>query len=280
MRGTKPLKRLGQHFLQDRNYLRKITELARLSATDLCLEIGPGTGNLTKYLAEKAGRVVAVEIDRNLAGRLERDLPAAEIIERDFLELDLDELSRRYGAERKWKMVSNLPFNITSPVLFRLIEKKTMFSAIYLLVQSEVAARIVSGPGTKNYGILSVLCQMEADCRIVLRVPRTVFYPRPKVDSALVEIIPLEKTRFHAGRIDCFRAVVRSMFEHRRKTCYNSLRLGFKSGGCRGFLPRGKDADYFAGQALKNAEVDGRMRPEAVSIEQFARVSAWISAET
>lgn len=274
------LKRFGQHVLHDHNYLRKIVELAQVNKEDVCLEIGAGTGNLTRFLVERAGRVVAVEIDKKLIEPLRRDIPGAEIVGGDFLKIDIDRLVGECGISPKWKVVSNLPYNITSPVLFRLLEKKRYFSAIFLLIQLEVAERVVSPPGTKKYGILSVFCRLEAECGIILRAPRTVFFPKPRVDSALLKLVPLREPRFQTGNPECFRSIVRSMFEHRRKTCYNSLRFGFKEGRCRGLLREGVKVDDFVREALKMAGIEEKERPESVPVEKFARLSEWISSES
>jgi len=174
---------------------------------------------------------------------------------------------------KRWKVVANLPYYITTPIIFQLLENKQFFSGIYLLMQREVAERIVAAHGSKTYGVLSIMCQIEAHCRIGFRVPRTVFFPRPKVDSAFIELIPRAEPPFPIGNAEYFRAVVRCAFEHRRKTCYNSLCLGVRRGNYQNLLPKKTDPDEFFAEILADAGIKKDQRPETISMENFARLS-------
>ncbi|MEW6200626.1 MAG: 16S rRNA (adenine(1518)-N(6)/adenine(1519)-N(6))-dimethyltransferase RsmA [bacterium] len=288
----KPKKHLGQHFLHDENYLRKIVKSASIGGDDFCLEIGAGTGNLTRHLGAAAGRVVAVEVDSGLAEQLRVKFPNVCVVEGSILKTDLAQLLSDVGAHgcapllhtaqitgtgtgaiKRWKVVANLPYYITTPIIFQLLENKRFFSGIYLLVQREVAERIVAAHGSKTYGALSIMCQIEAECRIGFKVPRTVFYPSPKVDSAFIELIPRAEPPFPIGNAEYFAAVVRCAFEHRRKTCYNSLCLGFSRGNYRDLLPKKTDPYELFAEILAEAGIKKEQRPETIPIENFARLA-------
>lgn len=269
-------KRLGQHFLNDENYLKKIVDAAEISPDEACLEIGAGTGALTRHLLEKAKHVTAVEIDKRLVSVMrERVSGPLTVIEKDSLDLDLEELLR--SAPGKWKVVANLPYQITSPVIFRLLEHLESFAGIFLVIQREVAERVAAGPGGKDYGTVSIHCQMRAECGVVFRVPPGVFSPPPKVESALLRMIPLEKPLHEVGDLEVFRSLVRGAFEHRRKTCYNSLLIAFNKGFCRDLLPRETEPGEFTKAALEESEILPEQRPETISLEQFARLSSVVT---
>lgn len=267
-----PKKRLGQHFLHDENYLRKIVAASGLSADEACLEIGAGDGRLTRRLAERARRVTAVEIDKKLVPILRGNVPDnVTVIAGDFLDLDLDPLLDEFPG--KWRVVANLPYQITSPVIFRLLERARRFEGIFLLIQREVARRVASPPGSKEYGTISALCQIAAECGVAFRVPPGVFSPPPEVESALLTMIPRKKPLYDAGDLEVFRALVRGAFEHRRKTCYNSLLIAFDRGQCAGLLRRGEAPGEFLKSALEKSGILPEQRPETITIEQFAKLS-------
>ncbi len=212
----------GQNFLIDENILAQIAGLASIGPEDYLLEIGPGTGSLTKYLVKSARKVFAVEIERQLAEILRRTVPAEnlEIIEADILRFDFNKLKI---PDQKLKVVSNLPYNISTQVIFQLLETPGIFSELFLTLQKEVAERIVAHPRTRAYGILSVICQVHSEPEIILRIGPEAFRPRPKVHSALVRFKVLERNRFPILDYAVFKKVVKACFGQRRKMIINSL---------------------------------------------------------
>jgi 16S rRNA (adenine1518-N6/adenine1519-N6)-dimethyltransferase len=220
---TRPKRSLGQNFLTDPNIQRKIVESLELRPGDTLVEIGPGRGALTDRLALRAERLVAVELDDQLADMLaERFAEEAhvEIVHRDFLTFDLHDLS--VPAERL-VVVGNIPYNITAPILFKLLDHPRP-REILLMVQREVADRIVSAPGTAAYGALAVGVQTVADAEVVMRVPRGAFRPVPKVDSAVVRIRPHAPPHLSPEEEDRIRSVTRALFQWRRKQLQRTLR--------------------------------------------------------
>jgi 16S rRNA (adenine1518-N6/adenine1519-N6)-dimethyltransferase len=194
---------------------------------DAVLEIGPGEGALTFELASLAGRLVIVDLDDRVIIRMQEAFAGkpVEILYADVLKLDLTELAGRVG---RLKIAGNIPYNITSPILFHLLEHRAVITESVLLMQREVALRLVASPRTKDYGILSVFFQLFFDVAILFEVPPTVFYPRPKVTSTLVKLRPLAQPRFAMKDEAFFRAMVRGAFGKRRKTLRNSLRYHFE----------------------------------------------------
>lgn len=254
-------KSLGQHFLLNPVTLDKIISLADIGPNDRVLEIGPGPGAMTERIAARAGRLVAVEMDRRFAEVLKRKFagdPKVKIVEGDFLSANLETL---LAPDRGgWKVVSNLPYNIATEILFHLLEFSTFFKSFHMMVQKEVAERIAAKPGSKTYGILSVMSQLQSENRIVMRLKPGSFAPPPKVDSAVVEFKIAEGCRFPIHKLETFETVVRAAFGQRRKTIANALKGG------------GFSAEAIAG-ALKEAGVSPQARAETVSIERFARIA-------
>ncbi len=220
-----PKKSLGQNFLTDPHYLRKIADAAQVTAVDQVLEIGPGLGHLTRELVAQAGRLVVIELDDRLIPRLHAEFgssPHVGIVHADALEYD-------YGLlTGKWKVVANLPYYISTPILQRLIVHRDRFTTLTLMLQKEVAERIAAQPGGKEYGFLSVLVQYSAVPRLEFVVPAGAFTPRPKVDSAVVTLT-LREHREHTVEDEAlFLRVIKAAFSQRRKTLRNSLsRLGY-----------------------------------------------------
>lgn len=265
--GLHAKKSLGQHFLLNPSTLDKILRLAGISKDDRVLEIGPGPGAMTERLAQVAGRVIAVEKDRRFAAHLQERLKPYEnvtILEGDFLELNLERTLE--SAFPPWKVVANLPYNIATEILFRLLELSTFFRSLHLMVQKEVAARIVARPGTKDYGILSVFTQLFSENRIVMKLPPGAFTPPPKVDSAVVAFKISEGCRFPIHHLPTFEGVVRAAFGQRRKTITNALKGG------------GFEADKVV-QALKEANVPPQARAEILAIETFAQLANALSSD-
>jgi 16S rRNA (adenine1518-N6/adenine1519-N6)-dimethyltransferase len=219
----RPRRFLGQNFLRDPNVARKIVDAIAPSAGDTVLEIGPGEGALTRDLAARAGRLIIVDIDERVIRAMEETFAdgSVMILHRDVLTLDLHDLAARYGPIR---VVGNIPYNITSPILFHALDHRAAVRDVTLLMQREVARRLVAGPGTKDYGILSIMCQFVADVSVLFDVSPNVFYPRPEVTSSLVRLRMLPAPRFPVTDEVFFRTMVRGVFGKRRKTLRNSLR--------------------------------------------------------
>lgn len=213
----RPSKSRGQHFLVDARVAARALAHADVHASDTVLEIGPGLGVLTRGLVERAKRVVAIESDRRFAEYLRRAVPAAEIVHADALKVEWPAFD---------VMVSNLPYQISSPLTFRLLG--TPFDRAVLMYQWEFARRMVAAPGTEDYSRLSVGVYVRATCEILERVPRNAFLPQPRVNSALVRLEP-RPSPFPIADPDRFDAVVAALFEHRRKTVENGLRLAWRS---------------------------------------------------
>lgn len=217
----KPIKRLGQNFLQDPNTIRRIVDALDAGPDDAVVEIGPGTGALTGLLAERYHRFVAIEIDERAADFLEGELPDTRIIRRDILDTDWAALAASMNADRL-HVIGNLPYYITSQILFSLLDAAPVIGEAVIMMQYEVAERLVAEPRTKSYGILSVAVQLAASVEILFPVSRNVFYPKPDVRSAMVKLrFPAEPP--DVANPDFLRTLVRTAFNQRRKTLRNSL---------------------------------------------------------
>jgi 16S rRNA (adenine1518-N6/adenine1519-N6)-dimethyltransferase len=258
-----PRKRWGQHFLCDPGVVRRIVDAAAVDEEPAVLEIGPGLGALTDALVERARRLYLVEIDRGLAARLaERyaGLTHVSVLTGDVLELPLDALI----AEPRAAVVANLPYNVTTPILFRLLELRRRLPRAVVMVQREVATRLAGRPGGKDWGILPALVQTFAEVRIAFRVGRGAFLPPPKVESAVVDVRWSPEPRVDVGDYERYRAVVRAAFGQRRKTMRNAL----------GALAteRGFDAAGLL-EAFARAGIAPGIRPERLSTADFARLA-------
>ncbi|NTW83245.1 MAG: 16S rRNA (adenine(1518)-N(6)/adenine(1519)-N(6))-dimethyltransferase RsmA [Chlorobiaceae bacterium] len=218
-------KKLGQNFLTDRNITKKIVCAGKAGAEDNILEIGPGFGALTREIAEFCPSFTVVEKDPALAEFIRNEYPQLRVIEADFLTIDLEPLS----AQKPLKVYGNIPYSITSPILFMLLDNRRCFSSAVLMMQLEVAKRIVAKPGTKDYGILAVQLQAFCDIDYLFKVGRKVFRPEPRVDSAVIRITP--KKNDPLDDADGFRRFVRIAFHQRRKTLLNNLRESYDTSG-------------------------------------------------
>ncbi len=214
--GVRPRRGMGQHFLLDSRVAARQVAHAGIRPSDVVLEIGPGLGILTRLLAERAKRVVAIEADRRFAEYLRHNLPDVEVIEGDALKVDWPHFD---------VMASNLPYQISSPLTFRLLDHA--FDRAILMYQWEFAKRMRAKPGTADYSRLTVGVYRRAACEILERVPRNAFHPQPRVDSAIVSLVP-RPAPFPLSNPDRFDAVVDALFAHRRKTVENGLRLAWK----------------------------------------------------
>src|SRR5919108_2535185 len=259
--GFKPRKRLGQNFLIHDRVIDSILRLLDLSSTDEILEIGPGLGFLTRRLVERAAKVWAVEVDPFLVAWIQRgplgNHPAIQLIHGDILEIRLDEILPR----NKIKLVGNLPYSISTPVLFRLFESREHFSSLVLMVQKEVADRIAAGPGTKTYGSLSVWCQVHGRVTDKVLVSAEAFYPRPKVRSTVLKIELYPEPLMPAQELFLLRGVLRAAFGQRRKTLSNVLTAWLKK-------DRSDIEDF-----LRSQKIDAQRRGETLNIEEFLRLS-------
>lgn len=256
-------KSLGQNFLIDGNIVRSIVEKAEVGEEDYVLEIGPGIGTLTEELALRAKKVVAVEIDKKLIPILEQSIGKyenVEIINEDILEVDLGRLIEEKFQGKSVKVVANLPYYVTTPIVARLIEENLNIESIVVMVQKEVAERMAAPPGSKTYGSLSVLIDYFTKPEIVLSVPRTVFMPQPKIASAVIKL-DLKKDLEDIDSDKLFK-VVRASFSKRRKTVLNALSsYGFHI-----------DKDRVR-ESLEKAGIDPSERAERLSTEDFIEIS-------
>lgn len=256
-------KKYGQNFLIDTRVLDKIIAAAEITEEDCVLEIGPGIGTMTQYLAERAGEVVAVEIDGNLIPILEETLSAYKnvtIIHQDILKMDVEGLARERG--KPLKVVANLPYYITTPIIMGLFEKHVPLKNITVMVQKEVADRMQAGPGTKDYGALSLAVQYYAKPEVVANVPPNCFIPRPNVGSAVVRMDRYEAPPVQVEEGKLF-AIIRAAFNQRRKTLANSLGNALELGISK----------ERTGEALERMGLPVTVRGEALSLEQFAELS-------
>lgn len=266
--GIRARKKYGQNFLTDGNIVRGIVEASGVGPEDCVLEIGPGIGTMTQYLSEAAGRVVCVEIDESLRPVLEltlEDCENVEVIWQDVLKTDLRDLADRYNGGRPLKVVANLPYYVTTPILLRLLEEKGCFESITVMVQKEVADRICAEAGSKEYGALSLAVQYFSDPQVVLKVPPACFLPRPAVESSVLHLQAYEKPPVEAEEGFLF-ALIRASFNQRRKTLANGLSHGFRYGGRT--LTRAEVEEALAAMGLP-ADVRG----EKLSLEEFAALS-------
>lgn len=246
-------KPFGQHFLFDTNILKKIVACANVLPRDTIVEIGPGLGTLTRLLSEHAGKVIAIEIDKKLTGRLKENLSSrenVELIRADALRFPFETI------KGKFKVVANIPYYITAPLIFRLLGYKEKIRSMTLLLQKEVAKRIVASPGCKEYGVLSISVQMYTKPELKFRVSRKAFSPPPEVDSSVVHFEVSPAPFFELNDEALFFRIVKKAFSQRRKTISNSLKSheGIKD-------------------ALLKAGIDPKLRPENLSIRDFARLT-------
>ena len=259
-------KKYGQNFLIDTRVLEKIINAADITKEDFVLEIGPGIGTMTQYLCEHAGKVVAVEIDRNLIPILEDTLSAyknVEIIQQDILKMNINQLVDERNQGKPIKVVANLPYYITTPIIMGLFESHVPIDSVTIMVQKEVAERMQVGPGTKEYGALSLAVQYYAQPEIVANVPPNCFMPRPKVGSA---VIRLTRHREAPGQVKDEKqmfALIRASFNQRRKTLVNGLNNAPD-------ITHSKEEIVLA---LEKMELSANVRGETLSLEQFAKLS-------
>ena len=254
-----PLKRLGQNYLRDDNIIRKIINEISPEQEDLIVEIGPGEGALTNRLVEIVPNMQAVELDKRNVELLQSKFPHLKLIEADFLDLDLKVILANH--EKKMRIVGNIPYNITSPIIFKMIENRKIINDFVIMVQNEVALRIIAKSGGKDYGILSVITQYFTDVRLCFKVSPNVFYPRPKVYSAVLHF-NFKARSTNEKHDEIFIKIVKAAFGNRRKMLYNSLRNSI-----------------FSDINFDNSGVDLSLRAEKLSIEDFETLAIFASQQ-
>lgn len=262
-------KKFGQNFLIDTHVLDKIIRAAEITREDMVLEIGPGIGTMTQYLAEAAGKVVAVEIDKNLIPILSDTLSAYEnvtIINEDVLKLDIQKLANEENQGRPIKVVANLPYYITTPIIMGLFENHVPVESITVMVQKEVADRMQTGPGNKDYGALSLAVQYYAEPYIVANVPPNCFMPRPKVGSAVIRLTCHEQPPMEVKDERLMFDIIRASFNQRRKTLANGLNNSDK-------LSFSKEEIT---EAIESLGKGSSVRGEALTLEEFAELSNYL----
>lgn len=261
-------KSFGQNFLTDTNILQKIVDTAEIDKNVNVIEIGPGIGALTEFLAENAAEVMAFEIDERLVPILEdtlRDHDNVKVINEDVLKADLQTRVKDFeNPDLPIKVVANLPYYITTPILMHLIESKIPFAEFVVMMQKEVADRISAEPNTKAYGSLSIAVQYYMTAKVAFVVPRTVFVPAPNVDSVILKMTRRKQPLVEVKDEDFFFRVSKASFVHRRKTLWNNLTSHFG---------KSEEVKNKLEQALENAAIKPSIRGEALSISDFARLS-------
>ena len=261
-------KSFGQNFLTDTNILQKIVDTAEIDRNVNVIEIGPGIGALTEFIAENAAEVMAFEIDDRLIPILKdtlRDFDNVQLVNQDILKADLKTQIKAFkNPELPIKVVANLPYYITTPILMHLIDSKIPFQEFVVMMQREVADRISAEPNTKAYGSLSIAVQYYMDAKVAFIVPRTVFVPAPNVDSAILKMTRRDQPLVAVQDEDFLFRVSKASFVHRRKTLWNNLTSHF-----------GKTEEIKANltKALEISEISPSIRGEALSIEQFGKLA-------
>ncbi len=252
--GVRPSKRLGQNFLVDRNIQGKMINSIGLTEGDTVIEIGPGLGALTKELSRRAKKIIAIEKDRRLYGFLSKNLSFEnlELIQGDVL---------KYNIKERVKIVGNLPYYISSPILTRLLEDRMFIDSIFITVQKEFAARLVAGPGSKDYSSLSCYAQFYADPKILFTVKKNAFYPAPKVDSSFLKIGVRKQPLYLTDEKKLFK-IIRTCFEKRRKTILSSLAWNKEFG----------DKEKVS-RILDLSGISGQRRPETLSLGEFVELT-------
>ncbi|WP_112384830.1 16S rRNA (adenine(1518)-N(6)/adenine(1519)-N(6))-dimethyltransferase RsmA [Streptococcus intermedius] len=261
-------KSFGQNFLTDTNILQKIVDTAEIDENVNVIEIGPGIGALTEFLAENAAEVMAFEIDERLIPILAdtlRDFENVKIINEDILKSDLQDRIKEFtNPELPIKVVANLPYYITTPILMRLIESGISFSEFVVMMQREVADRISAQPNSKSYGSLSIAVQYYMTAKVAFIVPRGVFVPAPNVDSAILKMTRRDKPAVEVEDESFFFKVSKVSFTHRRKTLWNNL---------TSYFGKTDEVKTKLEAALSNAELSPSVRGEALALQEFARLA-------
>lgn len=258
-------KNLGQNFLVDRNILNKIIESSNITKDDLVIEVGPGIGGLTEYLSEVAKEVVCIEIDKRLIPILNETLDGisnVSIINKDILKVDLNEIIENKGYKSA-KLVANLPYYITTPIIMNVLEKELNIDSITVMIQKEVAKRMSSKPGTKDYGSLTLAVNYYTTPYLITNVPHTSFTPKPKVDSAVIRLTKKEKKDIEVENVSKMFKLIKIAFSQRRKTLLNCI---FNSGEYNLSKPEIEEV-------LQKVDLDLKIRGEKLDLKNFAKLS-------
>ena len=258
-------KNFGQNFLVDERVLGKIVSSAEISKDDVVIEVGPGIGTLTQALAKEAYKVVAVEIDTTLVpilGELLSDFDNIEIINEDILKVDVNAIAEKY-PDKKIKMVANLPYYITTPIIMNVLENHIPVESITVMIQKEVAYRMKAQPSTKDYGSLSLAVQYYCEPYLVANVPQNCFMPRPNVDSAVIKLTVMDKPKVQVNNEKFMVEFIKAAFSQRRKTLVNCI---FSSG----LLTLSKDE---IGKMLNGLGYDERVRGESLTLEDYGKIT-------
>jgi 16S rRNA (adenine1518-N6/adenine1519-N6)-dimethyltransferase len=255
-------KRFGQNFLHDQGVIQRIIDAIHPVNEDHLLEIGPGQGALTRPLADSGARLDCVELDRDLADFLQKQFSGRDnvtIIQQDVLKFDLASLVD--GEEPVLRVIGNLPYNISTPVMFHLLKRHTLIRDMVFLLQLEVVQRLAAKPGDKNYGRLGLMTQYYCDVQHLFNVPSAAFTPRPKVSSAIVRLVPHQQFPVAARDVGCLQVVIRTAFNQRRKTLKNSLKA------------------IISEERLMSLPLEMGQRPENLSLEDYVLISDALSDE-
>lgn len=252
--------RFGQNFLFDSSIARRIVDVANVGPKDTVVEIGPGHGIMTKIIVERSGKVVSIEFDDKLYRKLTESLS----VYRNLDLVHMDVMKYDFALLNEFSVIANIPYYITTPILFKLIDQAVHLRSMTLTIQKEVAERIVALPGSKDYGVLSIMVQLYGHARIFFIIPSGAFTPKPKVDSAVIRIDRYETAPVFIGNRGLFNAIVRASFAGRRKMISNTL----------------KSLDQNIKEILKAINIDPRRRPETLSIEEFASIANSLSERT
>ncbi|HLS66766.1 MAG TPA: 16S rRNA (adenine(1518)-N(6)/adenine(1519)-N(6))-dimethyltransferase RsmA [Pseudogracilibacillus sp.] len=266
-------KSLGQNFIIDLNILRNMIEHAKIDRTCNVIEIGPGIGSLTEQLAQYANKVVAFEIDERLLDVLRVTLQAYQnvtVVHEDFLRIHIDEaIATHFDTGEKNHVVANLPYYVTTPILMKILEEGRSIDHVTVMLQKEVAERIVAKPNNKAYGSLSIVVQYYAEAEIVMDVPKTVFIPQPNVTSSVLHLTRRKEPAVCVKNEPLFFEIVQASFAHRRKTLRNNLTRHFKN------LYSNEQVDAL----LHHANIDGKRRGESLTIAEFAQLTNSLSTQ-
>ena len=249
---SRPKKSLGQNYLTDDNICRNIINSFNIHKDDFVLEIGPGRGAITKYILEKTKNVIAIELDTGNCALLGEKFPGLEILNKDFLKTDLENI-KKSQHESKIRVIGNIPYNITTEIIFKLIDSRILINDAQIMVQEEVAQRLVASPNSKEYGIPSVFVQIFTKPKLIFKVSRNCFYPKPRVDSRIIHFDFDNRLQDKIKDIDFFKKFVKAAFGNRRKTLRNSLKKLELN--------------------LESVDFDFGKRAESLSIDEFIELS-------
>jgi len=253
MQKVKPLKRFGQHYLHDKNIIKKIVREIDPQPDDIIVEIGPGRGALTEYIYGKVDNFIAVEIDKRVTDDLSSRFPDLKLLQTDFLKLDINSIHN--SKEQRIRIIGNIPYNLTSPIIFKAIKNTELIADTVLMVQEEVAKRMIAKKGTKDYGILTVLLNFFSETKLCFKVSPNAFFPKPKITSAVVHIM-LKRLKISKSEQQTFINIVKAAFGNRRKTLKNSL-----------------SNSIFKEINFSGADIDLSLRAEQLNVNDFFRLT-------